>query len=133
MALRHGREHGLGLATFRFAIFFTRHHPHRDPTTSLVLPALLTAIADGFLTNQLAVEPEEMAAWLRPGADPVRLLRVRNRVLLLAESLFVALLVLLAVLLTMSLPRTTSVQVRRHADTRGGSRRGGPRGGWSAG
>lgn len=91
---------GLGLATFLFAIFFTRHHPHRDPTTALVLPALLTAIADGCLTNQIAAEPERLGMWLRPGADPVRLMRVRNQVLLLAESAFVAVLVLLTVLLT---------------------------------
>lgn len=95
---------GLGLATFLFAVFFTRHHAHRDPTTSLILPALLTAIADGCLTNQLAAEPERMAYWLRPGVDPARLLRVRNQVLLLAESLFVAVLVLLAVLLTRRSP-----------------------------
>jgi len=50
---------------------------------------VLTAIADGSLTNQLAAEPEWAAALLRGGEDPARILRVRNIMLFLLELFFV--------------------------------------------
>ena len=70
-------------------MLFTHPNLTGDPTTVVVL-IVLTAIADGSLTNQLAAEPEWSAALLRSGEDPARILRVRNVMLLLCELLYVA-------------------------------------------
>jgi hypothetical protein len=86
----------LGLGTFGFLIVFTRPHLN-DPMNTVIVPVVLTAVADGSLTNQLAAEPQWAAHLLRSGADPGRILLVRNIVLAFWELLFVALIVGLTV------------------------------------
>ncbi|WP_034269796.1 hypothetical protein [Actinospica robiniae] len=80
---------GIGYAFLAYLVLFTHPNLKGDPTTVVVL-VVLTAIADGSLTNQLAAEPEWSAALLRSGEDPARILRVRNLMLLLCELVYVA-------------------------------------------
>jgi hypothetical protein len=80
---------GIGYGFLAYLVLFTHPNLTGDPTTVVVL-IVLTAIADGSLTNQLAAEPEWSAALLRSGEDPARILRVRNVMLLLCELLYVA-------------------------------------------
>ncbi len=82
----------LGLGTFAFLALFTSPD-WNSPMSTIVVPVVLTAIADGSLTNQLAAEPDWTARRLREGADPGRLLSVRNVFLLFWELVFIALLV----------------------------------------
>src|ERR1700742_3871531 len=62
----------LGLGTFAFLMVFTRPDL-ANPMTPLVVPVILTAVADGSLTNQLAAEPQWVARTLRTGTDPGRI------------------------------------------------------------
>jgi hypothetical protein len=80
---------GLGYAFLAYLVLFDHENLKSDPKTTVVL-VVLTAIADGSLTNQLAAEPEWSAALLRSGEDPARILRVRNLMLLLCELGYVA-------------------------------------------
>jgi hypothetical protein len=64
--------------------------------SNIVVPVVLTAVADGSLTNQLAAEPTWAANLLRGGADPGRILLVRNLLLAVLELCFEALVVALA-------------------------------------
>ncbi|MGH3416879.1 MAG: hypothetical protein ACRDSS_10460, partial [Actinocrinis sp.] len=68
-----------------------------DPMNAVIVPVILTAVADGSLTNQLAAEPQWAAGLLRSGADPGRILLVRNVVLALWELVFVGIVVGLTV------------------------------------
>jgi hypothetical protein len=86
----------LGLGTFAFIVVFT-HPDLTDPMNAVVVPVILTAVADGSLTNQLAAEPRWAAEVLRSGADPGRILLVRNILLVLWELLFVGIVVALAI------------------------------------
>jgi hypothetical protein len=78
----------LGLGTFAFLEFVAR--PAGSPMTNIVVPVVLTAVADGSLTNQLAAEPTWAARLLRGGTDPGRILLVRNIFLAFWELCFVA-------------------------------------------
>lgn len=80
---------GIGYAFLAYLVLFTHPNLKGDPRTTVVL-VVLTAIADGSLTNQLAAEPEWSAALLRSGEDPARILRVRNLMLLVCELVYVA-------------------------------------------
>ncbi len=82
----------LGLGTYAFIIVFT-HPKLDDPINVLIVPVVLTAVADGSLTNQLAAEPGWAAKLLRSGADPGRILLIRNIVLVLWELVFVGIVV----------------------------------------
>lgn len=86
----------LGLGTFAFLIVFTKPNL-ANPMNPVVVPVILTAVADGSLTNQLAAEPRWAADLLRSGADPGRILLARNLLLAAWELLFVALVVALTV------------------------------------
>jgi hypothetical protein len=79
---------GIGYGFLAYLVLFTHPNLKTDPKTTVVL-VVLTAIADGSLTNQLAAEPEWAAALLRSGEDPARILRVRNLMLLLCELVYV--------------------------------------------
>jgi hypothetical protein len=84
----------LGLGTWAFLEFVAR--PAGSPMSNIVVPVVLTAVADGSLTNQLAAEPAWAAGLLRGGADPGRILLVRNVLLVVLELCFVAVVVALA-------------------------------------
>lgn len=86
----------LGFGTFAFLIVFTKPNL-ASPMNPVVVPVILTAVADGSLTNQLAAEPRWAADLLRSGADPGRILLARNLLLAVWELLFVALVVVLTV------------------------------------
>ncbi|HEV2344638.1 MAG TPA: hypothetical protein VGS97_11135 [Actinocrinis sp.] len=88
----------LGVGTYAFLLVFTRPNL-ADPMNQLVVPVILTAVADGSLTNQLAAEPRWLAGILRSGTDPGRILLARNIVLALWELFFVGLVVAATVLL----------------------------------
>jgi hypothetical protein len=79
---------GIGYGFLAYLVLFTHPDLTHDPEPTVVL-VVLTAIADGSLTNQLAAEPEWAAALLRAGEDPARILRVRNIMLFLIELFFV--------------------------------------------
>lgn len=79
---------GFGYGFFIYVLLFTHPDLTHDPMPTAVL-VVLSAIADGSLTNQLAAEPRWAAALLRSGEDPARILRVRNVMLLLCELFFV--------------------------------------------
>ena len=79
---------GIGYGFLAYLVLFTHPDLTHDPEPTVVL-VVLTAIADGSLTNQLAAEPEWAAALLRSGEDPARILRVRNLMLFLIELFFV--------------------------------------------
>jgi hypothetical protein len=79
---------GIGYGFLAYLVVFTHPNLKSDPKTTVVL-VVLTAIADGSLTNQLAAEPEWSAALLRSGEDPARILRVRNLMLLICELAYV--------------------------------------------
>lgn len=87
---------GLGLGFYGYLYFFTHpdlvHHPLQT-----VVPVVLTALADGSLTNQLAAEPQWAAQALRDGCEPAQILRSRNILLVCCELLFVALVVFITV------------------------------------
>ena len=83
-----------GLGTWAFLEFIA--HPKGSPMSNIVVPVVLTAVADGSLTNQLAAEPGWAANLLRGGADPGRILLVRNVLLVVLELCFVAVTVALA-------------------------------------
>lgn len=80
---------GIGYGFLAYLVLFTQPNLKGDPKTTVVL-VVLTAIADGSLTNQLAAEPEWAAALLRSGEDPARILRIRNLMLLICELGYVA-------------------------------------------
>jgi hypothetical protein len=84
----------LGLATFGYLIRFTHPDLVRDPLPTIAV-VVLTAVADGSLTNQLGAEPGWAADLLRDGVDPARILRMRNGFLLICESLYVGAIVAL--------------------------------------
>jgi len=86
----------LGLGTYAFILVFT-HPDLTNPMNAVIAPVILTAVADGSLTNQLAAEPRWAAELLRSGADPGRILLVRNVLLVLWELLFVGIVVALTV------------------------------------
>jgi hypothetical protein len=86
----------LGLGTYAFLIVCT-HPDLTNPMNAVIAPVILTAVADGSLTNQLAAEPRWAAELLRAGADPGRILLVRNLLLVLWELLFVGIVVLLTI------------------------------------
>jgi hypothetical protein len=88
----------LGLGTYAFLVVFTRPDL-TQPMNAVLIPVILTAVADGSLTNQLAAEPRWAADVLRSGTDPGRILLVRNILLVLWELLFVGVVVALTVLL----------------------------------
>lgn len=79
---------GIGYGFLAYIVLFTHPDLTHDPMPTAVF-VVLSAIADGSLTNQLAAEPEWAAGLLRSGADPARILRVRNLMLLLCELFFV--------------------------------------------
>ncbi|HEX4787232.1 MAG TPA: hypothetical protein VH372_02135 [Actinospica sp.] len=79
---------GFGYGFLAYIVLFTHPDLTHDPMPTAVL-VVLSAIADGSLTNQLAAEPEWAAALLRGGEDPGRILRVRNLMLVLCELFFV--------------------------------------------
>lgn len=79
---------GIGYGFLAYIVLFTHPDLTHDPEPTVVF-VVLTAIADGSLTNQLAAEPEWAAALLRGGEDPARILRVRNIMLFLLELFFV--------------------------------------------
>jgi hypothetical protein len=79
---------GFGYGFLAYIVLFTHPDLTHDPMPTAVL-VVLSAIADGSLTNQLAAEPEWAAALLRGGEDPARILRVRNLMLVLCELFFV--------------------------------------------
>jgi hypothetical protein len=85
---------GLGLGTWLFLWLFTDPRL-TDPMTTLVVPVVLAAVADGSLTNQLCSEPRWAGEQLTTGADVRRILFVRNIMLVVCELLFVALVVAL--------------------------------------
>lgn len=86
----------LGFGTFAFLVVFTKPNLS-NPMNPVVVPVILTAVADGSLTNQLAAEPRWAADLLRSGTDPGRVLLARNLLLAVWELLFVALVVALTV------------------------------------
>jgi hypothetical protein len=86
----------LGFGTFGCLVVFTRPDL-AHPMNAVVVPVILTAVADGSLTNQLAAEPRWAADLLRSGADPGRILLARNVLLAVWELLFVGLVVALTV------------------------------------
>lgn len=79
---------GVGYGFLAYIVLFTHPDLTHDPKPTVVL-VVLTAIADGSLTNQLAAEPAWAADLLRAGEDPARILRVRNLLLLFCELFFV--------------------------------------------
>ena len=79
---------GFGYGFLAYIVLFTHPDLTHDPMPTAVL-VVLSAIADGSLTNQLAAEPQWAAELLRSGEDPARILRVRNLMLLLCELFFV--------------------------------------------
>jgi hypothetical protein len=79
---------GFGYGFLAYLVLFTHPDLKHDPMPTAVL-VVLSAIADGSLTNQLAAEPKWAAALLRGGEDPARILRVRNLMLVLCELFFV--------------------------------------------
>lgn len=79
---------GFGYGFLAYIVLFTHPDLKHDPMPTAVL-VVLSAIADGSLTNQLAAEPEWACALLRSGEDPARILRVRNLMLFLCELFFV--------------------------------------------
>jgi hypothetical protein len=79
---------GFGYGFLAYIVLFTRPDLTHDPKPTVVL-VVLSAIADGSLTNQLAAEPEWASALLRAGEDPARILRVRNLMLYICELFFV--------------------------------------------
>lgn len=85
-----------GLGFYAYLVYFTHpdlvHHPLQT-----IVPVVLTALADGSLTNQLAAEPQWAAQALRDGCEPARILRARNIFLVGCELVFVALVVVLTV------------------------------------
>lgn len=85
-----------GLVFYAYLVYFTHpdlvHHPLQT-----IVPVVLTALADGSLTNQLAAEPEWTAQALRDGLEPAKILRARNIFLVGCELTFVALVVGLTV------------------------------------
>lgn len=85
---------GLGLGTLFFLLLVT-DPDLTQPLTTVVVPVVLTAVADGSLTNQLGAEPQWVGGHLRSGADPGRILLARNVFLAFWELLFVALVVAL--------------------------------------
>jgi hypothetical protein len=86
----------LGFGTFAFLVVFT-HPDLTKPLNAVIVPVVLTAVADGSLTNQLAAEPQWAAGLLRSGTDPGRILLARNILLALWELVFVAMVVGLTV------------------------------------
>jgi len=79
---------GFGYGFLAYIVLFTHPDLTHDPNPTVVL-VVLSAIADGSLTNQLAAEPEWASALLRSGEDPARILRVRNLLLYICELFFV--------------------------------------------
>jgi len=79
---------GFGYGFLAYIVVFTHPNLTSDPKPTVVL-VVLSAIADGSLTNQLAAEPEWASALLRAGEDPARILRVRNLMLYICELIFV--------------------------------------------
>jgi hypothetical protein len=79
---------GFGYGFLAYIVLFTHPDLTHDPKPTVVL-VVLSAIADGSLTNQLAAEPEWASALLRAGEDPARILRVRNLMLYICELIFV--------------------------------------------
>jgi hypothetical protein len=79
---------GFGYGFLAYLVLFTHPDLTHDPKPTVVL-VVLSAIADGSLTNQLAAEPVWAADLLRAGEDPARILRVRNLMLFVCELFFV--------------------------------------------
>jgi hypothetical protein len=79
---------GFGYGFLAYLVLFTHPDLTHDPMPTAVL-VVLSAVADGSLTNQLAAEPGWASGLLRSGEDPARILRVRNLMLLLCELFFV--------------------------------------------
>ena len=79
---------GFGYAFLAYLVLFTHPDLRHDPKPTVVL-VVLSAIADGSLTNQLAAEPQWASGLLRAGEDPARILRVRNLMLFICELFFV--------------------------------------------
>jgi hypothetical protein len=79
---------GFGYGFLAYLVLFTHPDLTHDPKPTVVV-VVLSAIADGSLTNQLAAEPVWAADLLRSGEDPARILRVRNLMLFLCELFFV--------------------------------------------
>lgn len=88
----------LGFGTYAFLMVFTKPDMN-SPMNPLIVPVILTAVADGSLTNQLAAEPRWVAGLLRAGADPGRILLARNILLALWELFFVGIVVAVTVLI----------------------------------
>ena len=88
----------LGFGTYAFLLVCTKPDLS-NPMNPLVVPVILTAVADGSLTNQLAAEPRWAAGLLRAGTDPGRILLARNIVLALWELFFVGIVVAITVAL----------------------------------
>jgi hypothetical protein len=88
-----------GLAFYAYLVLFTHPNLAAHPLQTIV-PVVLTALADGSLTNQLAAEPQWTAQALRDGCEPARILRARNFFLLWCELFFVVLVVVLTVRLS---------------------------------
>jgi hypothetical protein len=90
-----------GLGFYAYLVYFTHpdlaHHPLQT-----IVPVVLTALADGSLTNQLAAEPQWTAQALRSGCEPARILRARNIFLVGCELSFVAVVVAITVVLSHS-------------------------------
>ena len=79
---------GFGYGFLAYLVLFTHPDLTHDPKPTVIL-VVLSAIADGSLTNQLAAEPEWASGLLRAGEDPARILRVRNLMLVICELFFV--------------------------------------------
>jgi hypothetical protein len=79
---------GFGYGFLGYLVLFAHPDLTHDPKPTVVL-VVLSAIADGSLTNQLAAEPLWAAGLLRAGEDPARILRVRNLMLFVCELFFV--------------------------------------------
>jgi hypothetical protein len=79
---------GFGYGFLAYLVLFTHPDLTHDPKPTVVV-VVLSAIADGSLTNQLAAEPVWAADLLRGGEDPARILRVRNLMLFLCELFYV--------------------------------------------
>ncbi|HTJ68395.1 MAG TPA: hypothetical protein VL551_12755 [Actinospica sp.] len=79
---------GFGYGFLAYIVLFTHPDLTHDPKPTVVL-VVLSAVADGSLTNQLAAEPVWAADLLRSGEDPARILRVRNLMLFVCELFFV--------------------------------------------
>ena len=90
---------GFGLGFYAYLVYFTHPDLARHPLQTIV-PVVLTALADGSLTNQLAAEPQWTAQALRDGCEPAKILRARNIFLVGCELLFVAMVVALTVRLS---------------------------------